>query len=434
MAGDDEVAIRSNAGIDGEHLEAGEQLARGDIASGCLHERRPPQLATRLPADERVIGPRGGPEGLSCVDRSIKNHAAGRLVLRAVVERRGLIDDVGVVPRMPRGKAEVAHPGDVRLWRRAIEADMEQFVEGITIGQPRCPFLFGAEQVAVVVERQGDREADSGADRFAAREIGRDPLDRSALAMDVVGSLAIGVEEVGIGEVGDIESEIKAAVGAHRQACRVDVLRDLLPAGRDDALVVGDVVSVGVGKQRDLSLRGDEHADAVGIARRGEEEADRAAEAAGVVVVPGGRVFEAVAVGVAEEVDVAAIAERDERAVWAEADVVDVGKRYRNLADGEARHEHLDRRRVGDEFERRALCLGTIQGRGESRGERCVLGFEGRTDTRCLVDSECPVEEEDLCDVPFQAAANLLAPGAIGVVAGAEGELVEGQRPRGKRA
>ena len=58
-------------------------------------------------------------------------------MLRRVVVHARLVDHVGQVLGMPRGKAVVP----ARL-------DVQQLVERIAIGQPGGSFLIGAEQVA----------------------------------------------------------------------------------------------------------------------------------------------------------------------------------------------------------------------------------------------------------------------------------------------
>ncbi len=59
---------------------------------------------------------------------------------------------------------------------------VQQLVERVAVGQPGGPFLIGREQIAEVVERQRDREANAGGQHLPPREIGRHLQDRAALA------------------------------------------------------------------------------------------------------------------------------------------------------------------------------------------------------------------------------------------------------------
>ena len=124
--------------------------------------------------------------------------------------------------------------------------------------------------------------------------------------------------------------------------------------------------------------------------------------------------------------DVAVVAERDERAVGPVLHVVDVREVERQFADGEARHEHLHRRRVL----RRARAVRRRP--APSGGRFCfsvgVLGIEVGADLLRLVVRQRAVEEQHLGDVAAGRAADFLLAGAVGVVPRADGDL--GQRQR----
>ena len=187
-----------------------------------------------------------------------------------------------------------------------------------------------------------------------------------------------------------------------------------------------------------LPLRRDEHAVAVLVARRRQVHADRRAEPALVLPEELGLVFEAVAVGVAEQPDVAVVAQRDERAVGPVLDVVDVRSGRAAAADGEARHEHLHRRRVGHGDERsrrrrRRPAAGSASGRRAwRRGTRGPSSPRRRSATRSKTSTSAMSHARE--------PADLLRAGAVGVVAGPDrdlGEAQRGGRPRplaGRRA
>ena len=150
-----------------------------------------------------------------------------------------------------------------------------------------------------------------------------------------------------IGEVVRAAAEVDAAVlRVECDAQAIDLVKALLPAAGDLDLLVGLVVAVGVDDQHAPRFADDEHAVAALVAGRREVHADRRPQAACVVPEQVGLVFEAVAVRVAEQPDFAVVAEGDERAIRAILHVVDIREIERQLANGEARHEHLHGRRI----------------------------------------------------------------------------------------
>ena len=126
---------------------------------------------------------------------------------------------------------------------------------------------------------------------------------------------------------------------------RVDLHEQFRPAGGDDHFFLGDVVLIFVEEQHDLAAAGDEHAAAALVSRRRERHADRSAELPFVLPEDLSVILDAVAVGVAQQVDVAVVGERHQRAILAVENVVDVRQLHRQFAHGESRHEHLHRRR-----------------------------------------------------------------------------------------
>ena len=96
----------------------------------------------------------------------------------------------------------------------------------------------------MAVEGEGDGEAGAGAENLATGKIGRDFEDGGALGGETELGFSRGIEEVGLVVSLDAESEVDVAVAVEGAADGVDVLGNFLPAGGDDDLFVGAVVTV----------------------------------------------------------------------------------------------------------------------------------------------------------------------------------------------
>ena len=244
-------------------------------------------------------------------------------MLRRVVERARLVDDVGHVLGCRAGKAVVP-----------ALLDVQQLVERIAVGHPGRAFLVGAEQIAVDVEPQRDRETDAGRDDLVRLEIGRHADDRARFVGELILRLAVFVVQQRIGEVVRAAAEVNAAVlRVEGDAEPVDLVEAFLPAAGDFDFFVGLVVAIGIDDQHAPRFADDEHAVAALVAGRRQIHADRRPQAAGVVPEQVGFIFEPVAVRVAKQPDFAVVAEGDERAILAVLDVVDVREVERQLAD-----------------------------------------------------------------------------------------------------
>ena len=230
-------------------------ILRG-ITVRSFHQLGAPELPSRLAADDSIAGPEVRTEDRSAIDAFVENHADGGLMLRAIFHHGGPVHYVRQVDRMARGEAVVFAPLDV-----------EEFVKGVAVWQPRRPFLLGREEIALAVESEGAGKADARADSFAGFKIGGNLLDRAALTFQVVASLpGDGVDEITIRVVGTTEAEIEAAVlGIHRHAHGVHALRDLLPAGGDDDFLIGATVAILVEDQRNLAFAGHKNAFATRV-------------------------------------------------------------------------------------------------------------------------------------------------------------------------
>jgi hypothetical protein len=254
--------------------------------------------------------------------------------------------------------------------------DEVQFVERIAVGHPGLALLVGVEEVAGLVESESDGHADAGGDRAQLLRAGVQLLDGPAARLDVVerelvvariGGLRLDPTFMGL-EPRDVRrlqvvaagEAIRVGVVLHQQA-EVDVARGIHGHGRGiyipgSHILVGPVVghdllrvrlpvAVGIPQERDLAAAGD--VEALGRPAHPERHGQR------LLVPPGfSLVFQAVAVRVAQLPDPAVIAERSERAVGGEAEVVLVAQMDGKLLHGEAGHEHRhfgDGGRSGDE-------------------------------------------------------------------------------------
>jgi hypothetical protein len=123
-----------------------------------------------------------------------------------------------------------------------------------------------------------------------------------------------------------------------------------------------------VEEQHDLAATGDEHAPAALVSRRRERHPDRRAQLPLVLPVNLRVILDAVAIGVAQQVDVAVVSERHERPIFAVENVVDVRQLYRQFAHAEPWHEHLHRRRCIDQL---YLPLDDLGLRGRRHANDC---------------------------------------------------------------
>src|SRR2546423_6887628 len=99
-------------------------------------------------------------------------------------------------------------------WREAIvpaRLNVQQFVEWVSIRQPRCAFLIGGEQIARGVKRHADRKTHACADDFSlpARQ---NLQDRPSLAShSVIGAARLLVDAISLVPFIAPEAEINLA-------------------------------------------------------------------------------------------------------------------------------------------------------------------------------------------------------------------------------
>src|SRR5688572_5714449 len=105
-------------------------------------------------------------------------------------------------------------------WRKSVMFalfNVKQFVEWISIGQPRRAFLVGTKQIPRRIESECNWKTDSGADHLARFEIGRNFHDGGALALEIVGGFPRSfINKIAVGKIRGAESEINVAVFIHR--------------------------------------------------------------------------------------------------------------------------------------------------------------------------------------------------------------------------
>ena len=109
-----------------------------------------------------------------------------------------------------------------------------------------------------------------------------------------------------------------------RNAEPVDLMKTLPPAAGHFDLLIGPVIAVRIDDQGDARLADDEQAIAVLVPRRGEVHADRCPQAALVFEEEIRSIFQAVGIGVGQELDSPVVANRQELAIGSIEHVVDV--------------------------------------------------------------------------------------------------------------
>ena len=122
-------------------------------------------------------------------------------MLRAVVERAGLIDHVRQVARMAGRKAVV--PALLQV---------QQFIKWISIGHPGRSFLFSAEQITRAVKGERDRESHSGAEDLPGTKVRGDLHDGPSLVRQRVMRSAALVEKIGRRVAGRANAKIDRVV------------------------------------------------------------------------------------------------------------------------------------------------------------------------------------------------------------------------------
>jgi len=141
------------------------------------------------------------------------------------------------------------------------------------------------------------------------------------------------------------------------------------------------------------------------VVRRRESHTDRREKLALVLPPHFDLGFDAILVGVGQQINVAVVAEGDELAVLPIPDVVDVGQIDGQLPNSETGHEHLHGRRVLDGHERlraRRARAGHRHGR-----DIRILFFEILLDSLPLLVLQRPVVNQDFSDVAIEEAADV---------------------------
>ncbi len=410
VAGDDEIALGRDAGIDRQHRQRRDDLVFRDIAGGGFGEGGAEDFAARFAAEDRVILPPRRAEGWAAVDGCVERQATSGLMLRRVIEGARFVDDARVVDRMPRRETVMA-----------ALLDVEQLVERIAVGEPGGAFLVGAKKIAGGVERHAHGKADAGAVDFAVLEIGRDVKDGAPFLLEVVvGFSGRLVDLEAVGEIHAADTEENAVVGRNGDAEGIDLMKRAGPALGDDDFLV-ELSGVGrVEQQRELALVGDEDAVAERIMGRRECDADGDGHAALVVPPELGFILQSVAVSVAQKINISVVSDGDELAVGAVADVVDVGQVERKLAHRKAGDEHLNRRGIVDGLKNLSGDLIAA----ERLRRAFMLFLKIRFDAGEFICAENAIENQKLGDIAVEKSADVGRDGVVGETSGAQDELI----------
>src|SRR5439155_14360581 len=116
--------------------------------------------------------------------------------------------------------------------------DVQQFIERISVRQPRRSLLLGAEKVAQVIESDRNWKADAGYQLLFARKVGRNLIDRAARRIQVVMTYALFIQSVRVRICQpDTESKINIVLFVQSDPERIDIVKSLAPAGRHSDLL-----------------------------------------------------------------------------------------------------------------------------------------------------------------------------------------------------
>ena len=145
------------------------------------------------------------------------------------------------------------------------------------------------------------------------------------------------------------------SVAAWRYGVERPVARGVLKVAKltpYDDFLIGTVISVRIHDEGHFAFGSDKYALPAGVTRRGERHTNRRTQR---VVGPEqiGMIFQAITVSVAEEINLAFIAQRHEFAVRTVLHIIYVFQRERQLARSKTAHEHLHRWRIGETKENR---------------------------------------------------------------------------------
>src|SRR4051812_19020993 len=145
-------------------------------------------------------------------------------MLRRIIEDAWLINNARQMLGMPRREAVVA-----------AGLNVEQFIQGIAVGQPGRAFLIRAEKVTRSIEGHSYREANAGANDLTVREIRGDFQDRAPLAAQIVTRLASGlVDEIGVRKICAAQAKVNVALPIHRHPEGIDIVKNGRPALGDN--------------------------------------------------------------------------------------------------------------------------------------------------------------------------------------------------------
>ena len=269
VTGEQQIALRRDACIHEQHGERADEMILRDVAFGRLYELGAIEFAARFAAEQRVTTPRSGTKTRPSVHAFVEDHPDRALMLRAVFKDRRLINDLRQMLRMTRRKAVVQSGLDV-----------QQFVEWISVRQPRRALLLAGEKIAQPVEGQRAGEARAGANGLAFLEVRRDTLDRAVLQRGSIPGLSRGrVHKISVGVIRRAEAEVdRAVLRVHRDADGIHTRGNLRPALGNNNLLVRHAIAVLVENQRNLAFARDDDAIAPRITLGQQRHADWATQ------------------------------------------------------------------------------------------------------------------------------------------------------------
>ena len=176
VAGHQQISARRHTGVNGQGIQTSKEMGLRHVALGSVHQLGPPNLTPRFPADQGIPVPVRRTKSRAAIYSFVEDHAAGALMLRSVFHDGRFVDDIRQVPGMPRREPVVP-----------ARHNMQQFIQGVAVRQPRGSFLIRGKKITLPVEGQPAEKTDSGGHRFARSQVSRHPLHRAARAVGLVG-------------------------------------------------------------------------------------------------------------------------------------------------------------------------------------------------------------------------------------------------------
>ena len=203
--------------------------------------------------------------------------------------------------------------------------NVQQFIHRIAIRQPRGPFLVGSEKIAMLVECERASESNPSTNCFPRFEVSAQPLNGAVGRVDIVSRASRrSIHEIRVCKIGAAQPKVdRTVLRIDREPECPNGLKNFRPAFRDHFLLISPSVPITVHNEGNLSFARDEHTIAARIALLCDFHSDRPAQRLVCEKQLAG-VFETVAVGIAQQINGAVVAEGNHLAVMPVANVVEV--------------------------------------------------------------------------------------------------------------